>query len=397
MPIEICTPTDEAWPAICRFDARSFGNSLTEAEIESLRNVHDMRRFRVAYVEREIVAVAGSYAMEVTLPGGASVPMGGVTWVATAATHRRQGLMSRVVGAVHDDIDRRGEPVASLFASEGSIYERIGYGVSTQIRVTSIDARAARLRSEFTQPTGSVTFLDEQDAAPALAEIWDRFRRQRAGETARTVADQQFRIDRRSPPERGQSPAIYLVHADGYAAYRMEQRWNDGHPAHRLHLLEIATSTLDAHAALWQTLLSIDLVGTITAQCLPLDDPLAYLLQNPRVLRTTELNDGVWVNVRDIRTAFSARSYRTAERIVIESDGRRWAIEGGPDGGSCTSVRTKPDLVTTHAGLSSLLYGGMLPSTLSAGRRMTGRGSDVVARADVFFTTSLLPHCQDRY
>lgn len=76
MPIEIRTPTDEAWPAICRFDARSFGNSLTEAEIESLRNIHDMRRFRVAYVDREIVAVAGSYAMEVTLPGGASVPMG---------------------------------------------------------------------------------------------------------------------------------------------------------------------------------------------------------------------------------------------------------------------------------------------------------------------------------
>ncbi len=397
MPIEIRTPTDEEWPAICRFDARSFGSSYTEAEIEALRQVHDMRRFRVAYDERQIVAIAGSYAMEATLPGGASVPMGGVTWVASAATHRRQGLMTQVVGAVHDDIDHRGEPVASLFASEGAIYERIGYGVSTHVRVTSIDARAARLRSEFAQPVGSVRFLDEKDAAPALAEIWERFRRLRAGETARTVTDQQFLIDRRSTPEGSRTPATYLSHADGYAAYRLEPRWNDGHPAHRLNVLEIATVTPEAHAALWQTLLSIDLVGTITAQCLPLDDPLPYLLENQRVLRTTELNDGVWVNVRDIPMAFSARTYRSAEPFVVESNGRRWAIGGGPDGGSCTSVRTKPDLVTNHAGLSSLLYGGVLPSTLIAGRRMTGRTAEVVARADVFFTTSLMPHCQDRY
>jgi predicted acetyltransferase len=298
---------------------------------------------------------------------------------------------------VHDDIDRRGEPVASLFASEGAIYERIGYGMSTQVRVTSIDARAARVRSEFAQPAGSVSFLDEEDAAPVLAEIWERFRRQRAGETARTVADQQFLIDRRSTPDGSQAPAIYLAHADGYAAYRVEQRWNDGHPAHRLNLLEMATATPDAHAALWQTLLSIDLIGTITAQCLPLDDPLPYLLENPRMLRTTGLNDGVWVNVRDIPMAFSARAYRTAQRIVVESNGRRWAIEGGPDGGSCSPVRTKPDLVTNHAGLSSLLYGGVLPSSLIGARRMTARSADAVARADVFFTTSLRPHCQDRY
>ncbi len=397
MSIEIRTPTDEEWPAICRFDSRSFGGSYTEAEIEAKRDVHDMRRFRVAYDDREIVAVAGSYAMEVTLPGGASVPMGAVTWVATAATHRRQGLMTRVVGAVHDDIDRRGEPVASLFASEGSIYERMGYGVSTQVRVVLIDARAARLRSDFAHPIGSVRYLDPEDAAPVLAEIWERFRRHRAGESGRTIAAQQFMIDLNSTPDGPRSPVTYLLHADGFAAYRVEPHWNDGHPAHRLYLIEIATATPEAHVALWQTLLSIDLVGTITAQCLPLDDPLPYLLENPRVLRTTELNDGVWVNVRDVPMAFSARTYRTAERFVVESDGRRWAVDGGADGGTCTAVRTKPDLVTDHAGLSSLLHGGVLPSTLIAGRRMTARSAEVSARADVFFTTSLLPHCQDRY
>ena len=60
-------------------------------------------------------------------------------------------------------------------------------------------------------------------------------------------------------------------------------------------------------------------------------------------------------------------------------------------------MKTRADLVTTHAWFSSLLYGGVLPSALVAGRRMTARDADVLARADLFFTTSLAPHCQDRY
>ena len=44
-----------------------------------------------------------------------------------------------------------------------------------------------------------------------------------------------------------------------------------------------------------------------------------------------------------------------------------------------------------------LHYGGVYPSTLVAGRRMTALDAAVLARADLFFTTSLAPHCQDMY
>ena len=49
-----------------------------------------------------------------------------------------------MVGAVHDDIDARGEPVASLYAAEGGIYEHLDYGIATRIVVNSIDTRLAR-------------------------------------------------------------------------------------------------------------------------------------------------------------------------------------------------------------------------------------------------------------
>ncbi|HRE02001.1 MAG TPA: GNAT family N-acetyltransferase, partial [Ilumatobacteraceae bacterium] len=146
MTIEIRVPTAADWPVICRVDARAFGNWYTDEDVELARPAHDISRFRVAFDGEAMVGVAGSYALDVTLPGGTTVPFGGVTWVCVAATHRRQGIMRRVVEAVHADIDSRGEPVASLYASEGSIYRHLGYGPATARRVMTIDARHARLR-----------------------------------------------------------------------------------------------------------------------------------------------------------------------------------------------------------------------------------------------------------
>src|SRR5436190_10593829 len=122
--------------------------------------MHDIGRFRIAVDRGQIVGAAASYAMDVGLPGGAIVPMGGVTWVSTAATHRRQGLMRRVVGAVHDDIDARGEPVATLYAAEGGIYEHVDYGISTRVVVNSIDPRLTRMRDEYRTAPGAVRYVD---------------------------------------------------------------------------------------------------------------------------------------------------------------------------------------------------------------------------------------------
>ncbi|MCU1391668.1 MAG: hypothetical protein JWM34_96 [Ilumatobacteraceae bacterium] len=398
MTIEIRRPRDDEWDAICFFDGRAFGNSYTPDEVAQRRPLHDLSRWRIAVEDGSIVGQASSFAFDVTLPGGSTVPMGGVTWVSTASTHRRQGVMRRVITAIHDDIDERGEPLATLSASEGGIYEHVGYGIADRVRVTTIDRRIARLRSEFRTPVGSVRHVgDDEDLVELTAPIWERFRRTRVGEVSRSLVWHDFAADQLSRGQGSSTVGYCLLHADGYAIYRIQNRWNDGQPAHVLHLAELAAVTPDAHAALWQTLLDVDLVGEIRSRAVAIDDPLPYLLENQRALRTTDLNDGIWVNVRDPRIAFGARAYRTADRIVVEADGKRWAIEGGPDGGSCTSVRTRPDLVTTAPWLGSLLYGGVTPTQLVGGRRMTARNAEALARADLFFPTDVAPHCQTHY
>lgn len=396
MATELRTPTDDDWSEVCRVDGRNFGDTHTEPWQEVQRSMVDLPRFRIVVDGREIVAIGGSYALDVALPGGAGVPMGGVTWVSVAVTHRRQGLLTALMAALHRDMADRGDPVASLYASEGGIYERFGYGAATQLRSVSIDARRAAIRTDLRPAPGEVRFATLDESATAVSERWERWWRVRAGEVRRSDTHRDLLAERRAAPLGRWTAAHVLLHEDGYAAYRMRQEWDRGHPRHELDVVELVALTTRARAALWHTLLSVDLVGVVTAQ-LPVDDPLPYLLDDPRLVRTTDLNDGVWVHVLDVPLAFGARTYATSDRLVVETELGRWSIGGSPDGAEVRSARTRPDLTTSHAALSALLYGGVRPSALAAGGRLSARNPDLMGRADLLFPTAVAPHCQSHY
>jgi predicted acetyltransferase len=397
MSITFRTAEESDWEALCRVDGRNFGFGYAPEEIAKARAIHDVSRFELAVDGKELVAIVGVFSLQVTVPGARRIPMGGLTWVSTSTTHRRRGLLTELMARSLADIDRRGEPVAMLGASEGGIYERYGFGVATQLRATSIDRRLAQLRPEFRPKRGSVRFVDGDKALSHVAEVWSRFHRHRVGEVDRSEAWHRYLFDVRAAERDGFSPSFYLAHRDGYAVYRTKMQWNNGKPAHNLDLIELVATTPAAHAALWHTLLGVDLVGPITSRQVPIDDPLPFLLTNPRALETTTLNDGVWVNVRDVKACFGARTYGTTDRIIIEAEGTRWAIEGGPDGASCSRVKSRPDLSLDHASLGAILLGGVRASTLVAGRRAEARNDDALRRADAFFVTAPAPHCQTMY
>ena len=396
MGITIRVATDEDIDEIVLVDGRAFGQGFTTEQLADHRPTMDMQRFRLACDGSEIVGVAGSFDFDVTLPGGASVPMGGVTWVSVSATHRRRGILRQLMDAIHADIDDRGEPVAMLGASEGGIYERFGYGVASWMRAIEIDTNRTAMRPEFIPAPGSVRFVVGAESDAHVRRLWERYRRAQPGEFSRNDAWHRLIATVRSRAEGEISAAHTLAHRDGYASYRLEPRWNQGMPAHVLYLAEFVALTPDAHAALWSTLLSVDLVGTVRSDWAPVDDPLPYLLTNPRAVRTTNLSDQYWANVRDVATCFSTRTYSTQDRMVIESDGRRWAIEGNPSGGVCHRVRSKPDLVVAHAQLGSLLFGSTPASRLAAGRRITGTPA-ALRRADAFFGCRPAAFSQTRY
>jgi predicted acetyltransferase len=402
--ITVRAPLDTDVLAMFAADARGFGFHYSDEDIELQRPIIDVERFRIALDGKAIVGVSGSFALELTVPGGATVPMGGVTWVSVALTHRRQGVMSALLAAVHADIAARQEPVAGLGAAEGAIYERFGYGVATHQREVVIRKHTARFRPAYVPASGSVWFLDADDAKGHVVDVWERTRRVRPGESTRSAAWWELLFGYQAKERDGYSPAFRLAHADGYATYRVKSGWDDGHPNAEMEVTELVAATPEAHAALWHALLNMDLIGTITTRRLALDDPLPYLLENHRAVRTKMLSDALWLRPGDAGALLSARTYTTDDRLVLEvreaSSGSppvRWEVEGGLDGATARRTRRRPDLVVPQAALGSLYLGGVRPSLLARGHRLNERTPGALRRADAFFATDVLPFAQNQF
>lgn len=389
--IQIRVPNEDERSAIDRISSIVFSHRPQPAELERRAAVLDLERFRIAVdpgIDTPTAAVigsAGSIAFDMTLPGGATLPIGGVTGVGVLPTHRRRGLMRRLLESVHTDIAQRSEPVSALFASEGGIYERFGYGIAALHRKVEIDCRRVAWRpdiDELTATDGPVTLLADGDPVDELAPRWDRYRATRPGELSRSEPWWRSQLD-----DTGE--VLRAVHADGYASWSVTPNWNDGRPAHVMNLSQLVASTPQAHRALWRTVLGVDLVATVVTWELPLDDPLPHLLVDRRAVRTCEVDDSLWVRVDDIAAAFGTRVYGTDDSVVIEVDGERWQI--GHD--QVRTVRRRPDLVTDRSGLSALLLAGVRPSELVAARRIEARSAVAAQRADAMFVTGPMPQC----
>jgi predicted acetyltransferase len=407
MTIELRIPDEADWPHMLAMDGRTFGSAFTQEAGEEARGQIDLSRFRILIdtsvpeAERaagtHVAGIAGSYDFEVALPGGAAVPMAGVTWVSVGTTYRRQGLLRRLIAAVHADVDERGEPLATLYASQAGIYERFGYGVATRRTATRIDTSAARIAPRFEHAVEPVRVVHGDTADRHIDAVWDHAWRACTGEVRRSPEHRAVLAARRLVADGGGTDGVTLAHADGYVTYRVASHWNEGYVSHELRITEMVAPTLAARVSLWNAVLSTDLVATVVSRQLAVDDPLPLLLTDPRALRTEGLTDGVWAHVRDVRVAFGARTYGTDDRLVIECEGKRWSIEQRDGEVEVRGVRTRPDLVVEPGALGPLLYGGIKASWLALGERVSGRDEATLGRADRFFVTGRMPHCQTAY
>jgi predicted acetyltransferase len=353
----------------------------------------------------QIVATAGSYAFDLTVPGGARMPMAGVCMVTVHPTHRRRGILRRVMAAQLDDVARRGEPFAGLTASESSIYTRFGYGTGTFTTRWELERHHAHLQHPPASG-GRVRMVDATAAASAAHSVYTRIAASRVGELSRPDAwwPELF------APLRNGARFFTAVHEsddgapDAFARYVIDAQWPDGVAASTLRVLEIQGVDAAAEAAMWSFLFGVDLVGTITAGERPIDDPLRWQLHDPRRLRVRQLRDHLWLRVLDVAAALSARTYGTDDALVLElHDEFRpdntgcWRVDGGPDGAGCTRTDRDADLALSAADLGALYLGGVPASTLAAAGRVRELTTGAIARADSMFPVHPSPWCTTHF
>jgi predicted acetyltransferase len=399
---ELRPVTRDELPAFTRTDLAAFGERPSDpARLELDWTGLELDRTLAAFDGDEIVGTGRLFSFELTMPGGHLLPAAAVSWIAVLPTHRRRGILTAIKGTQLDDAAERNEPLAILYASEGGIYRRFGYGVAASVMSVSVERR----HSAFLHPAppGRVRFVEEDEARKLLPEIFDRVRRAQPGAVQRVDAWWPDQFFWRESDERG--TRFYCVYEspdsrlDGYAAYRFDARWDNG-PHGTLHVPDIVTATPEARAVLWRYLLDVDLVETIKAWAVPPDEPLRWLLRESRRMEITRLGDGLWVRVLDAPAALSARTYAAAGRVVFEvidpfrPDGAaagRFVLDGGPDGAVARRTSEEPDLVLDVAELGAILLGGVRPSALARAGLVDERTPGALAVADAMFAVEPLP------
>lgn len=386
--------TRDDLPALRTFDSRAFNASWPEADFAGFAGVFEPEQFVLA-LEPEapglaeadaLVGAAGAYSFTLTVPGGARLPVPGVTWVGVALHQRRRGLLRRLYADLHAGFVADGAALAVLTASEATLYGRFGYGAATTSRSVKVDRRRARLTPAAEALAGAevARHATLSTVREHLADVHDRWCAVTPGALTRSAGWWDWLLADTPDQRSGASELFALVHPDGYTTYRVSE-------GGRARLVDLVAATPAAHASLWRSLLALDLVEEVAAaRAVPLDDPLPHLLVDPRAVATTAVEDGVWARVLDVPAALAARTYACEVDVVLDvvDDGglggvdssARVRLRGGPDGAECTRTDAPADVRLGVAALGATYLGGTRLAPLARAGGVEADDDAVLAR-----------------
>jgi predicted acetyltransferase len=316
-----------------------------------------------AFVAGQLVGTADAVTSRLTLPGGAIVGHAAVTHIGVLPSFTRKGIATDLMRHQLRDIAARDEVVATLRASEATIYERYGYGVASSSQTVEVLTARAALRPDV-GTGGPVRLLDTAEAWDILPRIYADNRPSRPGT-----------IDRPEPwwqglrmrTESSQGPSYVAVHGEpgsesGFARYRPvdTEAWFVS-DQRTIAVEDFFAPTAEAYLGLLRFLLGLDLIDRVVFWMLPVDDPLPWLLVDRRAARVTAVHDETWLRVVDAEKALAARRYTGDGAVTIAvndpllpNNSACFTITG--DGAEPTDRR--PQLHAGVEGLAAVLLGG---------------------------------------
>jgi len=396
--MELRPATREEFGDWSRAAMRAFHREFTDTDRERYDRIDEPERSLAWFDGGSILATTGAFTRELTVPGGV-IPCAAVTAVAVVPTHRRRGLLTAMMRRQLDDLRERGDAIAILWASEGSIYGRFGYRIAA--RAATVAARRPAARAAPPPAPGEpLTAGPAGEHVDAMRAVYERVRLQRPGLLDRPGP---WWGDRLHDPEgdRGGAQPLQAVVADGgYALYavRPDDEAETG-PAGEVRIRELVAATPDAHARLWSFLLDQDLTRTITWELAPADEPLWLRLSDPVAVRLT-LNDGLWLRLVDVAAALGARSYTSDPDVVIEvSDGfcdwnaGRYRLTGA----GCERTDAAADLELDVTDLAAAYLGGTTLLSMAAAGRVRELTPGALARASAAFRGDVEPWCPETF
>lgn len=332
--------------------------------------------------------------MRLAVPG-ALLDCSAVTFVGVLPTHRRRGILTAMMDRMVADAIAAGRPVAALWASQGAIYGRYGFGLAT--RATGLEVDTSRPLELRTVPDDRPLRLVE--AASAFEVVDPIHRRSLSVRPGGLVRDPEWwarailrPVDREAP---GYTAPRIVVHPAGYAVYRVREG--------TIRVVDLVADTSGAEAALWGFLASIDLTSRVEAPNRPVDDLLPHMVADPDRVKVMSDYGALWLRLIDLPAALRARSWAAEDAFVLEiedpripANSGRWRLTTGA-APVCEPASGPPDLSLSAADLAAVYLGGQSPVTLVRIGAVTEHTPGAAARLEAALAVPLAPYINDDF
>ncbi|MGH3347723.1 MAG: GNAT family N-acetyltransferase [Nocardioides sp.] len=378
-PIRVDRATDDE-RFLATDDIVWFGEPSVLPASEELVGVPADQRFAADLPDADPRSYAGIYGvrpMQLAVPAGDAaclVPMAGLTWVGVHPDHRRRGVLTAMLRHHVEQTHREGVAISGLHASEGAIYGRHGWGVSTQtfslslgrgteLKAPGLDDEAKRLTIRFASVTddgiAERLVACESAVAPkvpgmvvgALSFYAGIVHHQRQPSSVRDKEPMRFLFAQRDGVD------------VGITAFRREHKWDQGNPAGKLEVFALIGEPA-TRLALLRRLVDFDLMGTVTVPQIGVDDPVWHWIET-RSAGDIQTHDNLWLRIIDLPAALPLRSYAEDCDVVLEVadpaapwQAGRWRIVARGGEGSATRTDAEADLEVPVAVLGSAYLGG---------------------------------------
>ena len=383
----------------------------TDEEVEGRRERFVEGRYLGAFDRGRCVATFRSFDQELTAVGGASVPADAISGVTVTATHRRRGLLSRMMARDLAAAKDRGDVAATLIAAEYPIYGRYGFGPATWMAEWTVDVPRAGLDARWAGPAGGgrIDRVEGVDIRKLGPELHERLRRGQPGAIDRD--DMWWRMNTGALRwDTSWKPPFFAVYrsasgeVEGMAAYEVDDNWGDAkQPLNTATVRWLIGVTPAAERALWEYVCSVDWVVKVKSGWRAPDDLLPHFLPDPRAARITSLADWLWLRILDVEKALEARTYEGQGALVLEVagvdglTGGRYRLEASPEGASCTPTTESAELELGLGELGALWLGDESAVRLAALGRVREERAGAARKADALLRTSRRPWCPDMF
>ncbi|MFJ3773942.1 GNAT family N-acetyltransferase [Streptomyces sp. NPDC090075] len=381
---------------------------LTPDQLDTRRRQFVPGRLLGAFDGPRCVATFRSFDQELTAVGGATLPADAISNVTVSPTHRRRGLLTRMMSQDLAAAKERGDAVATLIAAEYRIYGRYGFGPATTLTEWTVEVPRTGLDPRWSRPEGGarIDLVDAEDVRKLGPELHERVRRGTPGAVSRNelwwlsnTGAVRFDTEWTEP-----FYAVYRSAAgevEGLVSYVSDDNWHDKQPYDTADVKWLLAATPAAERALWHYLCSVDWITTVKSGWRSPDDLLPQYLPDPRAARITTQADWLWVRILDVVRALETRTYDTAGSLVLEVvdrqglAGGRFRLDASPEGASCTPTTDAPELTLDIAELASVWLGDQSVARLHALGRVQEERVGAAREADALLRTSGRPWCPD--